>query len=149
MGVRWVRHGRGIFIALTALAIAWVPAPNLSAAPTERHFRIEAGAFEYAPAEITVNPGDRVTIDLVSTDVVHGLYIDGYDLNVTADPGPAQSLTFVADQTGSFRMRCSVTCGALHPFMIGKLNVGPNVLLWRAIGLAATAAIAGLVLIRR
>jgi len=59
--------------------------------------------------------GDHVTIDLVSTDVVHGLYLDGYDLNVTADPGQTATLSFVADRSGSFRFRCSVTCGALHP----------------------------------
>jgi hypothetical protein len=39
-----------------------------------------------------------------------------------------------------------VTCGALHPFMIGKLQVGPNTWLWRAIALTVLAALAMLVL---
>ena len=112
------------------------PDRSWHAARADRHFRIEASSFQYTPEAIHVNPGDHVTIDLVSTDVVHGLYIDGYDLNVTADPGQTATLSFVADRAGSFRFRCSVTCGALHPFMIGKLNVGSNDLLWRAIGLA-------------
>jgi DNA-binding transcriptional LysR family regulator len=81
-------------------------------------------------------PGDKVTIELVSTDVVHGLYVDGYDISVTADPGQPASLTFTADRPGTFRLRCSVTCGALHPFMVGKLQVGSNLLFWRGIGLA-------------
>ncbi len=127
---------------LAALAIAFLPSPPSAAAPVDRHIRIEASSFEYAPATIQVNPGDTVTIDLVATDVVHGLYLDGYGLNLTADPGQTSTLTFVADRPGSFRFRCSVTCGPLHPFMIGKLNVGINWLLWRAVGLAVLALIA-------
>jgi heme/copper-type cytochrome/quinol oxidase subunit 2 len=140
---------RWIIIGLLAALIVWAPNPIALAAPGDQHFRIEASSYQYAPEAIHVNPGDHVTIDLVSTDVVHGLYIDGYDLNVTADPGQTASLSFVADRSGSFRMRCSVTCGALHPFMIGKLNVGSNDLLWRAIGLGALAVVAGLWVIRK
>lgn len=135
-------------VGLIAIAIAFVPTPMTIAAPTDRHFRIEAGRFQYTPAAMTVNPGDHVTIDLVATDVVHGLYIDGYDRSVVADPGQMASLSFVADQVGTFRFRCSVTCGALHPFMIGKLNVGNNYLLWRGLGLAMLAAVASVWLAR-
>jgi heme/copper-type cytochrome/quinol oxidase subunit 2 len=142
---------RWIVIGLLALGIVVMPNPialAASAGPTERHFRIEASAFQYTPEAIQVNPGDHVMIDLVSTDVVHGLYLDGYDLNVTADPGQTATLSFVADRSGSFRFRCSVTCGALHPFMIGKLNVGSNDLLWRAIGLGVLAVVAGIWVMR-
>jgi heme/copper-type cytochrome/quinol oxidase subunit 2 len=135
-------------VGLIVIAIAFVPTPMTMAAPTDRHFRIEASRFQYTPAAMTVNPGDHVTIDLVATDVVHGLYIDGYDLNVVADPGRTASLSFVADQVGTFRFRCSVTCGALHPFMIGKLNVGNNDLLWRGLALAILAAVASVWLAR-
>ncbi|MEW5828362.1 MAG: hypothetical protein AB1846_05675, partial [Chloroflexota bacterium] len=75
------------------------------------------------------------------TDVVHGLYVDGYGLDLTADPGRPATLTFTANRPGTFRLRCSVTCGALHPFMTGKLQVGPNLLLWRGLGLAFLALI--------
>ena len=134
---------RWIVIGLLALAILFMPNPIALAAPTEQHFRIEASQFQYTPETIQVHPGDHVTIDLVSTDVVHGLYLDGYDLNVIADPGQTATLSFIADRSGTFRFRCSVTCGALHPFMIGKFNVGSNDLLWRAIGLGVLAVIAG------
>ncbi len=132
-----------------ALLIVLAPAPLDLSAPIDRTIRIDARSFEYAPATIDVNPGDRVTLELVSHDVVHGLYIDGYDLNMTADPGQTARLSFVADRSGTFRMRCSVTCGALHPFMIGKLDVGTNDLAWRAIGLAVLAAFAGVWQARR
>jgi heme/copper-type cytochrome/quinol oxidase subunit 2 len=82
-----------------------------------------------------------VTLQLVSTDVVHGLYVDGYDVSVEADPGQTATLTFTADKPGSFRFRCNITCGAMHPFMIGKINVGSNNWLYRSVGLAALAVI--------
>lgn len=131
-----------------ALALAFLPAPASLAAPTDRRIRLEASSFEYAPAAIAVNPGDRVTLEITSADVVHGLYLDGYDLNVIAEPGQTARLTFVADRAGAFRFRCSVTCGALHPFMIGKLTVGPNWLLYRAVGLSVLSVIAGLWLVK-
>ena len=87
-----------IVIGLIALVIALVPFPiafaerAASVAPAERHIRIEASSFQYTPEAISVNPGDHITLDLVATDVVHGLYLDGYDLNVTSDHGQTASL---------------------------------------------------------
>jgi heme/copper-type cytochrome/quinol oxidase subunit 2 len=122
---------------MAGLVVAFAPLPVRSIAPAEKEIRIEASQFAYSPGEISVNPGDTVTIKLVATDVVHGLYVDGYGVSVTADPGQTATLTFVADKPGSFRLRCNVTCGAMHPFMIGKLNVGGNTWLYRSIGFSA------------
>ena len=122
---------------IAGFVVAFAPLPESRSIPTDRTFQVGASSFEFTPAVLNVNPGDRVTIELTSTDVVHGLYLDGYDLQVTSDPGQTASLTFVADRNGSFRFRCSVTCGDLHPFMIGKLRVGSNTLLWRSVGLTA------------
>ncbi len=139
---KWVWPALG----LAALAVAWAPLPRTATPAAQRTFRIEARSFAYAPASLSVNPGDRVTLELVPTDYVHGLYLEGYDLDMTADPGQTARLSFVADRAGTFRFRCSVTCGALHPFMIGKLSVGPDLLWWRAIALSVLAAVAGLFL---
>jgi plastocyanin len=128
-------------LGVAALLVAFVPLPRPASSATERLFRVKAGDFAYAPAVLQVNPGDKVTIELASTDVVHGLYVDGYDIGVTADPGQTEILSFTADRPGTFRLRCSVTCGALHPFMIGKLQVGSNLLFLRGIGLAFVALV--------
>jgi heme/copper-type cytochrome/quinol oxidase subunit 2 len=125
-----------LLFVMAGLVVALAPLPVQSIAPHERTFRIEARQFAYAPSELKVNPGDIVTLELVSTDVVHGMYIDGYGLSVEADPGQTATVTFVADKPGSFRFRCHVTCGAMHPFMIGKFTVGANNWLIRSIGLA-------------
>jgi heme/copper-type cytochrome/quinol oxidase subunit 2 len=126
----------GILVALAALVVAFAPLPQMPRAePAARTIRIEASQFSYSPSVISVNQGDTVTIELTSADVVHGLYVDGYGVSVEADPGQARSLTFVANRPGSFRIRCNVTCGAMHPFMIGKLSVGPHTAFLRSAGL--------------
>ena len=138
-----------LLLATAGLVVAFAPLPVPAVAPRERSFRIDAQQFAYSPSELAVNPGDTVTIQLVSTDVVHGLYIDGYDLAVEADPGQTATLTFTADKRGSFRFRCNVTCGAMHPFMIGKLTVGTNDWLVRSIGFAVIAVLGVLTLVKR
>lgn len=130
-----------ILLIIAGLVVTFAPFPVRPIAPQERTFRIGARQFAYSPSELKVNPGDKVTIQLVSTDVVHGLYIDGYDISIEADPGQTAALNFVADKPGSFRFRCNVTCGSMHPFMIGKLTVGLNQWLYRSIGLSIIAAI--------
>lgn len=136
-----------LFVA-AGLVVGFVPLPAPPSAPQQRTFRIDARQFAYSPSELKVNAGDKVTIELVSHDVVHGLYVDGYNVSVEADPGQTATLSFVADKSGSFRFRCNVTCGAMHPFMIGKLTVGSNDWLYRSIGLA-TIALMGVVVIAK
>jgi heme/copper-type cytochrome/quinol oxidase subunit 2 len=138
-----------LLLAMAGLVVAFAPLPVPVVAPQERMFRIEARQFAYSPSELQINPGDTVTIQLVSTDVVHGLYIDGYDLSMEADPGQTSTMTFTADKSGSFRFRCNVTCGAMHPFMIGKLTVGTNDWLVRSAGLAIVAVLGVLILVKR
>jgi len=130
-----------LLLVMAGLVVAFTPLPVQPIAHQERTFRVEAHQFAYSPSELKVNPGDTVTIQLVSTDVVHGLYIDGYGVSVEADPGQTATLTFVADKPGSFRFRCSVTCGAMHPFMIGKFTVGTNNWLYRSIGFVLLAVV--------
>jgi len=134
---------------LVGVVVLVVPIPLTLAAPQERHVRIEASQFQFTPSVVSVNPGDKVTIDLTTTDVVHGLYVDDYAVSTTADPGQTSHLTFIADKPGTFTLRCSAACGPLHPFMVGKLNVGPNWLLWRAMSVAGIAAFAGFWMIRK
>jgi heme/copper-type cytochrome/quinol oxidase subunit 2 len=130
-----------LLFVMAGLVVAFAPLPVPAIAPQERTFQIDAHQFAYSPSELKVNEGDTITIQLVSTDVVHGIYVDDYGISVEADPGQSATLTFVADKPGSFRFRCNVTCGAMHPFMIGKLTVGINNWLYRSIGLAVLAVL--------
>ena len=137
-----------LLFVMAGLVVAFVPLPVPTITPQERTFRMDARQFAYMPSELKVNSGDTVIIQLLSTDVVHGLYVDGYDIAVEADPVQTATLTFVADKPGSFRFRCNVTCGAMHPFMIGKITVGTNNWLFRSIGLAALAVVGAMISIK-
>ncbi|HHY60249.1 MAG TPA: 4Fe-4S binding protein [Clostridia bacterium] len=89
---------------------------------------ITARQFEYEPNVIKVRQGDLVRLNLIAEDVTHGLYIEEYDLFLEDQPQDPVYATveFVADKTGTFPFRCSVVCGPMHPFMVGRLVVEPN-----------------------
>jgi cytochrome c oxidase subunit 2 len=140
---------------------------HLQRAPAqERSFTITARQYAYDPPVVRVNRGDRVTIRLVATDVTHGFFLEGYDLDAKFRPEnpsfwvrhPSQGekeyeeveeISFVANRTGKFRYRCSITCGYMHPFMQGELIVRPNYLYSASLGLAVALAGAMLLVFRR
>jgi len=138
-----------LLFGVAGLVVAFAPLPVQPIAPQARTFQVDARQYAYSPSELQVNQGDTVTIQLFSTDVVHGLYVDDYDISVEADPGQTSTLTFIADRPGSFRFRCNVTCGAMHPFMIGKLTVGTNNWFYRSFGLATLAVLGTLISIKQ
>ncbi len=119
-----------------------------SAFAEERPLEIRAKKFSYNPNIIKVNKGDVVKIRLISEDVHHGFYLDGYSVQTSAHPGQDGNVKFVANKTGRFSFRCSVTCGEFHPYMVGYLVVGPNsrflvyMLLTIALGVVSFAFIA-------
>lgn len=140
----WRRPALGWALAVLAGAVALLaPLPLAAAPPAARVVRIEAGSFAFAPAVVRLTTHDRVTLEVVATDVAHGVYVDGYDVSVQAEPGQTARLSFVASRPGVFRLRCSVTCGPLHPFMVGKLYVGPGLAWWRGLVVLGIAAAAG------
>ena len=124
MGVRTVLAGFGSPAILAAVSAAPAETPGEDAEP--RVITILAKRFEYNPSKIVLQKGELVTLRLESLDVTHGLYLDGYDINIKARPGVIGKATFRADKSGRFTFRCSETCGAFHPYMIGFLTVEPN-----------------------
>lgn len=117
---------------------------------TERHIIVKARQFGYEPSSIKVNKGDKITIDLITEDVTHGFYLDGYGIDLTVRPaGDAATTTFIANKAGRFGFRCSQTCGVFHPFMTGEFIVEPNYLFPGSIGLAIGLGVAALFYLAR
>lgn len=91
---------------------------------------ITAKRFEFTPNIIHVNAGESIIFRIRSEDVTHGFYIDGYDYHLeipplsTVEVGPMQF-----NELGKLKIRCSVTCGPIHPFMVAEIIVEPNYVL--------------------
>ncbi|MCQ9206229.1 MAG: hypothetical protein NG737_07965, partial [Omnitrophica bacterium] len=133
-----------------------------TAEPKRIDLIVYARKYAYDPPIIRVNKGDTVSINLITRDVTHGFYIEGYDIDAKIKPEhssdfgtlylrhPSQghnftevdAIEFVANKTGKFRYRCSQTCGYMHPFMLGELIVNPNYPFWGGVGFAIGTFIA-------
>ena len=79
------------------------------------------------PTGFEVQKGDTVTIHLTNieqtTDELHGLGINAYNINLVVDPGETKHVTFVADKPGVYAYYCTNFCSALHQEMQGYLMV--------------------------
>ena len=129
-----------IFLALGVLVLLlpWpVPAPRA----VEREVVIRARQYVYTPGVVRVSRGERITMVLEAEDMTHGLYVDGYGVNLVAVPGRPARASFVAEREGKFRLRCSKVCGSLHPFMLAELIVEPNGPWRRAVVLTILTAV--------
>lgn len=154
-----------LFFAVVVLGgVSGLLAGSGTAPPQTRRILVRARQYAYDPAVIRVNRGDTVRLRLFSDDVVHGFYLEGYDLDVDILPlepkvllrrpsrpdevEEVDEVVFTADKEGKFRYRCSHTCGYLHPFMLGELIVGPNRLLPTSIGMTLGVLVGGFLLVR-
>ncbi|MBI3789050.1 MAG: cupredoxin domain-containing protein, partial [Ignavibacteriales bacterium] len=81
----------------------------------------------FEPTKIEVNKGDKVTIYVTNieqtTDELHGIGINEYNINVVVDPGETKTIEFIADKQGVFPFYCTNFCSALHQEMQGYLLV--------------------------
>ena len=79
------------------------------------------------PTDFEVNHGDTVAIHLTNieqtTDELHGLGINMYNINLVVDPGETKHVTFTADKKGVFPYYCTNFCSALHQEMQGYMFV--------------------------
>jgi len=152
----------GAAVLAASGVLGFLVSPHASP-PAERSFVVTARGFSYDPPVMRVNRGDRVTLRFASTDVVHGFFLEGYGLDVTIPPlrrevvvkdgasgrtDTVREVTFTADRPGKYRYRCSVTCGAMHPFMVGELVVGPNRLWPVSVALSGGVLLTGFLLVR-
>jgi nitrosocyanin len=76
------------------------------------------GTKIWVPGAVVVHKGDRVKLHAInnvkSDPPVHGLAIEGYDLQVVVEVGKPVSMEFKADKAGVFPIICH-----LHPPHVG------------------------------
>ncbi len=74
-----------------------------------RVFDVKGMNFAFDVKEIRVKKGDTVAINFESTDGLHDWTLDEFDAQTNrVQPGTPTSVTFVADEAGTFEYYCSV-----------------------------------------
>lgn len=115
-------EGTAKTVTFTTVAPGTLPPVSTVSA---KEFNMTAKRFEFVPSTITVNKGDRVVLNILSTDVEHGFSLATFDIIETLPVGQTKTIAFTADQVGEFNFFCSVFCGSGHSDMRGKLIVNP------------------------
>lgn len=86
---------------------------------TTNELQISASNFKFDQDEYTVNAGEEVKLTLVNEEGMHGIAIDGIDVNIKGDG----ETPFTPDKPGEYTIYCSVPCGAGHADMKSTLVV--------------------------
>lgn len=88
-----------------------------------KEFNVEATSFAFAPKTMTVNKGDTVKITVRNAGGTHDLKIDEFNtVTKRLATGESETITFIADKTGTFEYYCSV--GSHRAMgMVGTLTV--------------------------
>ncbi len=74
---------------------------------------------------LEVARGDKVTIRLGSSDVIHGFTLKDFGIFIEdgVRPGKVVTASFTADKVGTFTFSCNIICGKNHENMQGTLIV--------------------------
>ena len=114
--------------------------PGTAGDASARTFIVSAKKYEFAPAEIRVQAGERVRLKVHSVDETHGIKLDLYpegsmdktvvglkfdhpEDNGKVEKNVDQVLEFVAEKPGKYEFKCAKVCGMHHGKMKGELIV--------------------------
>jgi cytochrome c oxidase subunit II len=79
--------------------------------------------YSFTPTCLIAPTNTPVTLRATSADVVHGLLIEGTNINTMLVPGYISVLTIRFDQPGEHLMPCQEFCGVGHEGMWAKVKV--------------------------
>lgn len=113
-----------------------------------RHFELSAKQWGYTPALLKIDPGDVVSFNVTSQDIMHGFAINELGVNLALMPkvGIVRQVVIPPDiPEGTYTMYCSIFCGVGHPFMKGSILIGePGFELGKVLPYFATMVMAGM-----
>ena len=84
---------------------------------------IHAHRFSFVPSEITLKPGETVTLRLTSDDVTHSLVVPGLKINQEITKGHPVDVTVTPSSAGDFKGKCGHFCGSGHGSMLFMVHV--------------------------
>jgi cytochrome c oxidase subunit II len=98
-------------------------------------------AWGFEPRTIRVPVGAELDFISTSTDVLHGIHIEGTRLNMMLIPGQISRNTYTFREPGEHLMLCHEFCGLAHHAMFGRVEaVATDVFQAEQAGQAAQAA---------
>lgn len=115
-------------ILVSLFTLVYVRARAETAEPSLAEIRVTIRKYKYVPRRITVQKGQPVRLVVTSADVEHGFAIRELKIKQRIEARQTKVITFKPEQSGRFRIYCSVYCGDGHDDMAGELVVtdGPN-----------------------
>lgn len=76
---------------------------------TVKEFNVDGSNFKFSVAEMKVNKGDTVKVTFNNVEGMHDWVVDEFNARTKQiQAGESETITFVADQTGTFEYYCSV-----------------------------------------
>ena len=97
----------------------------IQVAPGRYEAHVVSKMWSFKPSPVKVPKGSVVDFYLTSTDIVHGFYIDGTDVNLTAIPNAVTYAQARFDKPGKYQVLCHEFCGSGHHDMFGIIEVTP------------------------
>ena len=86
--------------------------------PTDTKFKLSDGSYLKAAEELHIPVGQKVKIELSSTDVIHAFYVPKLGGQKDAVPGRATEMWIQADRPGTYNGQCVEFCGTGHADML-------------------------------
>lgn len=123
-----LKKGTQLFVLAEALLLSMTGCGKKTptfAGPPDTVRQIVMKKWEIDPARVEVPQGARVELVVTSTDVEHGIEVDGLGIREPVQPEHPAVIRFLAQTPGTYPMRCSVLCGRGHNRMTGAIVITP------------------------
>ncbi len=91
-----------------------------------RTIDVTLSRYAFSPERIEVRVGERVLLNLVSVDTVHGFQVKELGLNARTSGRGRTAIELMPMTAGTFRITCSEYCGSGHSRMRAWLIVTPG-----------------------
>jgi cytochrome c oxidase subunit II len=115
----YVSTHRFTFVRMFAILTVLAFLARGAAATAHPSIDVVAANWHFTPSSITVEAGQTATLRFTSTSGTHGIVSDELGLAATTiGPGRFVEVSFTPHTAGTFKVHCSIFCGAGHPDMV-------------------------------